>query len=118
MPLYQWSCEHCRTTRDVFSTIAARDTPERCRCGRYMFRDITPAHVTPDIAPYIAVGGDMAGKPITSRREHREFLKRNRFTEVGNEPIRPIKNDFRPDRRELRNDIARASAEVLPKYRG
>jgi hypothetical protein len=38
-----------------------------------------------DIEPYKALGGDMAGKMITSRSQHREFLKRNGFIEVGNE---------------------------------
>ena len=38
-----------------------------------------------DIEPYKAIGGDMAGKWITSRSKHREFLKRNGFIEVGNE---------------------------------
>lgn len=38
-----------------------------------------------DIEPYKAIGGDMAGKWITSRSQHREFLKRNGFIEVGNE---------------------------------
>ena len=42
-------------------------------------------HVIPDIQPYKAVAGDMAGKWIRSRREHRAFLKRNQFEEVGNE---------------------------------
>lgn len=38
-----------------------------------------------DIKPYVAVAGDMAGKEITSRSQHRAFLKRNGFEEVGNE---------------------------------
>ena len=42
-------------------------------------------HIIFDIDPYKAVGGDMAGKYITSRSKHREFLKRNDFQEVGNE---------------------------------
>lgn len=42
-------------------------------------------HVIPDIEPYIAVAGDRAGKVIRSRREHREFLRRNNFQEIGNE---------------------------------
>ena len=41
--------------------------------------------VIPDIQPYKAVAGDMAGKYITSRSHHREYLKRNGFVEVGNE---------------------------------
>lgn len=42
-------------------------------------------YVITDIEPYKAVAGDMAGKWIKSRKEHREFLKRNGFIEVGNE---------------------------------
>jgi len=42
-------------------------------------------YVQGDIEPYKAIGGDMAGKWITSRSQHREFLKRNGFIEVGNE---------------------------------
>lgn len=42
-------------------------------------------HLTPEFAPYRAVTGDKAGEMITSRREHREFLRRNNLQEVGNE---------------------------------
>jgi hypothetical protein len=46
----------------------------------------TRAHyVQPDLEPYMAVSGDMRGKWITSRREHRAYLKRNNFVEVGTE---------------------------------
>ncbi len=50
-----------------------------------------------DIDPYQAVGGDVAnaGKPpkIGGRRQHREYLKRNSYIEVGNER-RPQKADY------------------------
>jgi len=42
-------------------------------------------YIIPDIKPYKAVTGDMQGKWITSRKQHREFLKRNDLIEVGNE---------------------------------
>jgi hypothetical protein len=42
-------------------------------------------HVIPDIEPYRAVSGDMKGKWIRSRREHKAFLRRNNFVEVGTE---------------------------------
>lgn len=42
-------------------------------------------HVIGDIEPYRAVTGDMEGKWITSRSQHREFLRRNNLIEVGNE---------------------------------
>lgn len=46
------------------------------RKGPYVFGDITP---------YQAVTGDMEGRWITSRSEHRAFLQRNQLVEVGNE---------------------------------
>lgn len=50
-----------------------------------------------DIDPYQAVAGDVAqgGKlpKIGGRRQHREFLKRNNYIEVGNES-RPQKADY------------------------
>ena len=53
----------------------------------------TKAHyIQPDLEPYVAVSGDMAGKVIRSRREHREFLRRNNFEEVGNEKAYMMKH--------------------------
>jgi hypothetical protein len=43
------------------------------------------AMIMEDIKPYTAVAGDMAGKEISGRKQHREFLRRNGFEEVGNE---------------------------------
>lgn len=53
----------------------------------YAERASDPAgpYIQPDIEPYQCVGGDMAGQYITSRSQHRAFLKRNGFEEVGNE---------------------------------
>lgn len=108
MPLYAYRCSTCERRQDAFARVDERHNaaPE---CHGRMQLEIMPAMVTPDIQPYIAVAGDKAGKPITSRREHREFLKRNRFIEVGNEPIKPTK-DFRKihteaDKRDLREQM-------------
>ena len=49
-------------------------------------------HIMTDIEPYKAMAGDMAGKYITSRSQHREYLKRNDFVEVGNEKEYFFKN--------------------------
>jgi len=38
-----------------------------------------------DIQPYQAITGDMQGKWITSRSQHKAFLRRNNLVEVGNE---------------------------------
>ena len=62
-----------------------------------------------DIDPYQAVAVDVAtGKPprIGSRSEHREFLKRNGYVELGNERIKPKSveyNDISP--REIKQTI-------------
>lgn len=53
--------------------------------AKYGERSNRAHYVQPDLEPYMAVSGDMAGKFIRSRREHREFLRRNNFEEVGNE---------------------------------
>ena len=45
-----------------------------------------------DIEPYQAVTGDMAGKWITSRSEHKAFLQRNNLVEVGNEQAYMTRN--------------------------
>ena len=42
-------------------------------------------HIIGEFTPYQPVTGDMQGKWITSRRQHREFLRRNNLVEVGNE---------------------------------
>lgn len=102
---------------DAVNTVAER-VKNAPTCHGAMSIEIVPSYVVPDIEPYIAVAGDRMGKPISSRREHREFLKRNKFVEVGNEPVRPIKNDFRPKRSEVREEIRKVVAEVLPRHRG
>lgn len=56
--------------------VDENEKPKEKKSGHY---------IIPDIKPYKAVAGDMAGKWITSRSQHREFLKRNGFQEVGNE---------------------------------
>ena len=62
------------------------------------------------------MAGDRAGKYISSRREHREFLKRNRFVEVGNEPIKPIRNDFRPRKGEVAEEMKRVIQQVRTRH--
>ncbi len=64
-----------------------------------------------DIDPYRAVAVDVAtdsAPAIGSRREHREFLKRNGYHEVGNEKIGPKTQEFTP----VRDDLRRAVQEV------
>jgi len=56
-----------------------------------MQRIIMPTMVQADIQPYRAAAVDKeSGKVpvIESRKQHREFLKRNDYVEVGNDPIK------------------------------
>lgn len=64
-----------------------------------------------DIDPYRAVAADVDGKRhvIGGRRQHREFLARNNYTEVGNEYVRP--KPFELSRNERIADIKRAMGE-------
>lgn len=67
--------------------------PEAC----YRAPASSGLQIIKDIEPYKAVAVDIAtGKPpkIGSRREHREFLKRNGYHERGNDPIRPRKAEY------------------------
>lgn len=54
-------------------------------------------HIIPDIQPYQVVGGPRAGEYITSRSEHREYLRSNGFEEVGNEKDYFFKNHGKDD---------------------
>jgi len=91
VPTYVWNCDKCGEI-EVFRSIAQYAVPPEH--PHPVTRVISPCVGFGDIKPYIAVGGDMAGKPITSRNEHRQFLKRNRLVELGNEPVRSTK-EFR-----------------------
>ena len=76
-----------------------------------------PQGVISDIEPYRAAGSDIAceGKRpvIAGRRQHREFLRRNGYVEVGNDRS-PSPSD-RPSPREAQadrvNDIRRAMGD-------
>jgi hypothetical protein len=75
--------------------------------------------VAPDIGPYQAVAIDVAtGKPpvINSRSAHRDFLKRNGYTEVGNERVGRAPGEVRGDFN-LRKELTRATREVLGKQK-
>jgi hypothetical protein len=122
MPTYEWQCPKCEAVTVLIAPIAERAAPPQkvpCRCKRPYLRVIlTPSMAQPDIRPYIAMAGDRAGKPITSRREHREFLKRNRLIEVGDaKPKDTSKMRKTVTRAEIREELKRVVPEVLRKQR-
>lgn len=109
MPVYAFACDRCGRGQETYCSVADRPRTLPCGCGGTAARVYTAPMVMPDIQPYRAVAGDMAGKPITSRREHREYLKRNGLVEVGNEQPKPRKPVPLPP---VHEDIKRAIAEV------
>lgn len=117
MPTYAYECPECGAQRDGIASVAERHISAPL-CHSRMRLVIAPPMVMGDIPPYTAMAGDMAGKTVSGRKEHREFLKRNRLVEVGNEPMRAIKNDFRPRPGEIRSELARVVPEVRARYRG
>ena len=85
MPIYTYSCQKCTAYWDEFRKIDARDESPNC-CGGPMQRIIVPTMVSPDIQSYRTIACDKeTGKKVTidSRKQHREFLKRNDLIEVG-----------------------------------
>lgn len=92
MPTYEYECGACGAVIEIVSRIADRDAPVTCPCQRERAAAerlvakrviLTAPMGQPDIAPYLGTAGDRKGLPITSRREHREYLKRNNLREVG-----------------------------------
>lgn len=100
MPLYRHKCPSCGLESDEFRRIENRDDPVDCPRGHgRMERVIMPSMVQADIQPYRAIAVDKeTGKVpvIQSRRQHREFLRRNDYVEVGNDFGKPQKLDDGP----------------------
>jgi putative FmdB family regulatory protein len=109
VPTYEYHCEQCGPV-EVFRPVSQYNVPPEH--PHPVTRVISACVGFGDIKPYIAVGGDMAGKPITSRNQHRQFLKRNKLVELGNDPIRPTKQMRRTTQKgDVREAMKAAIAE-------
>lgn len=103
MPLYDAQCDACGSTTEFVSRYGSiqDDLPECCNAKMRHVWLSTRLTVIPDIEPYRAVASDIAtGKPptIMGRAQHREFLRRNNYTEVGNEMPKPRREEPVPIR--------------------
>lgn len=118
MPIYALQCSAgCGHEQDIYRAIAERDRDLPDCCGSLMTRKIVAPMVAPDISAYQAVAVDVAtGKApvINSRSAHRDFLKRNGYTEVGNESVGRKAGEVRGDFN-LRGDLAQATRDVMRK---
>src|ERR1700748_2632408 len=103
---------YCRVCGDFHNLD--KDWPQACY-GHFRAKSSSALQIIKDIEPYKAVAADKAtGKTpvIGGRRQHREFLKRNGYHEVGNEQMRqrPIDyGDIHP--REIKETIDRLRSE-------
>lgn len=86
MPTYLYICPSGHR-QEAVRKIDARDECPPCRCGLPTERRITATMVSV-FSPYMTVAHDKeTGKPmmIRTRDEHRAFLTRNGYEEVGND---------------------------------
>ena len=88
MPMYEFQCLTCMRKETVFRKIDNRDDdPPECACDgvAYNMQRIVFPHqfVQGDIEPYRAMGPDSPW--ISSRSEHREYLHKHGYEEVGND---------------------------------
>lgn len=83
MPLFSYECPKCGREQDAYRTVAERNRAPKC-CGRKTVKIVTASYLTPQFTPYRAVGKER-GKMIRSRGEHRDYLKRHGYEEVGND---------------------------------
>jgi hypothetical protein len=120
---YTWKCR-CNICGAVHNEIVLTNEHGECGsiqvvcCGEQSERIYGKCNISYSnsghLYEYKAVAADVAsgGKPpvITSKTQHKEFLKRNGYVEVGNEtpkPRAPVQLDS------PRNEIKKAMQQVL-----
>ena len=115
MPIYRMLCASCGHEEDIYRSLAKIDDDLPECCGNTMGRKICAPAVIADIQPYQAMGVDVAtGKApvITSRSEHRAYLRRNGYVEVGSDmpklSERKTEGDFN-----VRRELTEAARAVL-----
>ncbi len=103
MPRYRYD-------KDLECIVEVRD-------GANYFEPSKGPSIIGDIEPYRAVASDVAcgGKRpvIGGRRQHREFLRRNGYVEVGNDmsPASSDRSSERQQQQDIIHDIKRAMGE-------
>ena len=115
MPTYVWNCEECGEI-EVFRPVSEYNVPPAH--PHALTRHVSAVYGYGDIKPYIATAGDMAGKQICSRVDHRNYLKRNKLVEFGTTKPPSKPEPFRRvvDRKSVNRSIIRAIHEVNQKH--
>lgn len=97
--MYDFLCGKCRKVHEVYRSMADCLDGPKC-CGKKTERFYSGNYrLTMDIEPYMTVAADKQTKErvwIRSRQEHKEFLRRNGYVEIGNEkaPFQQGKREF------------------------
>lgn len=98
MPMYEFQCSDCLKADNVFRRVESRDDSHVCtRCSSTRTRRVVFPHqfIQADIEPYRAMGPERPW--ITSRAQHREYLYKHGYEEVGNDPsFAPPMDDEEP----------------------
>lgn len=113
MPLYEVQCFICGQKQEIFRKIADREKDLPFCCGTVTTNILSPTMVTEDIQPYRAVAIDKRNgeRPyITSRKAHKEFLRRNGYVEMPDTTTksREIRGDF-----DCKPELIQATKKVL-----
>jgi hypothetical protein len=116
MPIYRMRCVECGEELDLFRRVAERERDLPLHCGVRMARKIAAPAVVADAPAYRAVALDRKTGTmpmIEGRAQHREYLKRNGYVEVGNDvPVSraPLRGEFA-----VRRELTGVARKVLGK---
>lgn len=115
MPIYEVQCVECGGIEEIFRKIADREKDLPTCHGKRMKNILSASMVNEDIKPYRAVAVDKRSgeKPyITSRKAHKEFLRRNDYVELPDQPSakRELRGDF-----DCKKELIHATKKVLNK---
>ena len=112
MPIYEVKCKTCGGVEEIFRKIADREKDLPDCCGHRMHNILSASMVNEDIKPYRAMAVDKKSGElpyITSRKAHKEFLKRNGYVEMPDMPKkREVRGDF-----DCKNELIQATKKVL-----
>ena len=89
MPIYEFKCGNCGRIHEVICSLSDKPDTHACVCGELALQFIGPngAGLTDNKVPWlesaIKVLQRDGERPITTRTEYREYLKKNELHCVG-----------------------------------
>lgn len=98
MPVYAVKCK-CGHKEDVFRPFSDHGNWPK-HCGSKMKQYLTPTNVMVDMEPYRS---PIDGSIVSSRKHHRDHMRKHGVIEVGNEKLTGKKKSYEPEG--VRDDI-------------